>query len=259
MIQMIILIRIHFHSRQYFTLSFHLVTKLIVFYIFLKMDVIKFGDHQQQQQQQLQLQLQPGDNVKTANHWEPGESNQLQQHQQVEHATLKHQESTSCLNTPSAIQPVPPASPFIGLSKFGVITSDKTHHRLVNDNSYSLSQSYEAIILENQINFNHRRQNALFTSPPDTFTKDCNRHLPSVLNSNSLDSANFIRRRNERERARVKNVNEGFDRLRKHLPLSPSQREKRLSKVETLKMAISYIRHLETVLKSNDPKEERSI
>lgn len=68
--------------------------------------------------------------------------------------------------------------------------------------------------------------------------------VPNFINSSFLESANFIQRRNERERARVKNVNEGFERLRKHLPLTASQREKRLSKVETLRMAIAYIKHL---------------
>lgn len=63
-----------------------------------------------------------------------------------------------------------------------------------------------------------------------------------------FENTNFIQRRNERERARVRNVNDGFERLRHHLPLTSVQRDKRLSKVETLRMAINYIRHLENVL-----------
>uniref|UniRef100_A0A8C5P7Q2 BHLH domain-containing protein n=1 Tax=Leptobrachium leishanense TaxID=445787 RepID=A0A8C5P7Q2_9ANUR len=56
----------------------------------------------------------------------------------------------------------------------------------------------------------------------------------------------FIRRRNERERQRVKYVNEGYARLRKHLP--PEYLEKRLSKVQTLKAAIKYISLLQDCL-----------
>ncbi|KAH9416616.1 hypothetical protein DERP_009980 [Dermatophagoides pteronyssinus] len=50
--------------------------------------------------------------------------------------------------------------------------------------------------------------------------------------------------------ALVRNVNDGFERLRNHLPLLPNQREKRLSKVETLRLAISYIKHLQNLLES---------
>lgn len=80
-----------------------------------------------------------------------------------------------------------------------------------------------------------------------------------------LDTGTFIRRRNERERTRVRNVNEGFERLRAHLPpiyatpTGPSgsqQRERkpvesrRLSKVETLRLAIAYIKQLQEALQS---------
>eukprot|EP00111_Clytia_hemisphaerica_P000344 TCONS_00000914-protein len=61
----------------------------------------------------------------------------------------------------------------------------------------------------------------------------------------------FIRKRNERERMRVRNVNEGYARLRDHLPLEPT--EKRLSKVETLRGAIRYIKLLQSVL--GEPKQ----
>lgn len=67
-----------------------------------------------------------------------------------------------------------------------------------------------------------------------------------------LDTGNFIRRRNERERARVRNVNEGFERLRDALPLTSTQRDKRLSKVETLRLAINYIRHLQAILNEDN-------
>lgn len=79
--------------------------------------------------------------------------------------------------------------------------------------------------------------------------------LPGELEANSngsFDSDSMIRLRNLRERNRVRNVNDGFDRLRKHLPNQLEfKKDKRLSKVQTLKMAITYIRQLESILNSN--------
>lgn len=59
----------------------------------------------------------------------------------------------------------------------------------------------------------------------------------------------FIRKRNERERHRVRCVNEGYARLREHLP--HEFEDKRLSKVETLRAAIDYIKHLQGLLNLN--------
>ncbi|XP_062057968.1 achaete-scute homolog 4 [Lepus europaeus] len=56
----------------------------------------------------------------------------------------------------------------------------------------------------------------------------------------------FLRKRNERERLRVRCVNEGYARLRDHLPRELADR--RLSKVETLRAAIGYIKHLQEQL-----------
>ncbi|XP_036614873.1 achaete-scute homolog 4 [Trichosurus vulpecula] len=59
----------------------------------------------------------------------------------------------------------------------------------------------------------------------------------------------FVQKRNERERQRVRCVNEGYARLRDHLPRELV--EKRLSKVETLRAAIGYIKHLQNLLDSH--------
>uniref|UniRef100_A0A4W5MYQ4 BHLH domain-containing protein n=1 Tax=Hucho hucho TaxID=62062 RepID=A0A4W5MYQ4_9TELE len=53
----------------------------------------------------------------------------------------------------------------------------------------------------------------------------------------------FLQKRNERERQRVKCVNQGYAKLRDHLPGGAS--EKRLSKVETLRAAIRHIKYLQ--------------
>ncbi|XP_008937642.1 PREDICTED: achaete-scute homolog 4-like [Merops nubicus] len=70
----------------------------------------------------------------------------------------------------------------------------------------------------------------------------------------------FIRKRNERERQRVRCVNQGYTRLREHLPKEFA--DKRLSKVETLRAAISYIKHLQSLLDchplGSNGKETRS-
>jgi len=47
---------------------------------------------------------------------------------------------------------------------------------------------------------------------------------------------------NKRERVRTENVNAGFDKLRKLIPTDPIDRK--LSKIEILRLATSYISHL---------------
>ncbi|KAM9859245.1 achaete-scute homolog 5-like [Aulostomus maculatus] len=60
----------------------------------------------------------------------------------------------------------------------------------------------------------------------------------------------FIQKRNERERQRVKCVNQGYAKLRDHLP--GQNTDKRLSKVETLRAAISYIKYLQGLVELED-------
>lgn len=73
---------------------------------------------------------------------------------------------------------------------------------------------------------------------------------------NSIQEAS-ITRRNARERNRVKQVNDGFVNLRNHLPEPmvkarlgkvKKNANKKVSKVDTLKMAVEYISHLESIL-----------
>lgn len=52
-----------------------------------------------------------------------------------------------------------------------------------------------------------------------------------------------------RERRRMQSINEAFEGLRTHIPTLPY--EKRLSKVDTLKLAISYIQFLGEMLKKD--------
>lgn len=59
-----------------------------------------------------------------------------------------------------------------------------------------------------------------------------------------------VARRNERERNRVKQVNDGFDALRKKVPFLPDK--KKLSKVEILRYAMMYINDLKCVVEEFD-------
>ncbi|OQR73426.1 putative class II basic helix-loop-helix protein-like, partial [Tropilaelaps mercedesae] len=85
----------------------------------------------------------------------------------------------------------------------------------------------------------------------DPFSPECKIPLPVTFAPFDYGwvEPSFIRKRNERERQRVRNVNDGFERLRSHLPLLNRTKDRRLSKVETLRYAISYIRHLQAMLK----------
>ncbi|KFM56638.1 Achaete-scute-like protein, partial [Stegodyphus mimosarum] len=69
--------------------------------------------------------------------------------------------------------------------------------------------------------------------------------------------SSFMYRRNERERQRVRNVNDGFSRLRNHLPRN-TQMRRRQSKVETLRHAIAYIKQLQTLLEEKKSVDDRT-
>ena len=57
-------------------------------------------------------------------------------------------------------------------------------------------------------------------------------------------------RRNARERRRVKLINLGYETLRHHVPAGIEN--KKLSKVETLRAAVNYIKYLQRLLDSDD-------
>ena len=90
-------------------------------------------------------------------------------------------------------------------------------------------------------------------SPRNPFSPFSRIPVPGVIDCIDLAmEPAFIRKRNERERERVRCVNEGYARLREHLPLD--KRDKRISKVETLKFAISYIGELQDLLNTQEDK-----
>lgn len=70
-------------------------------------------------------------------------------------------------------------------------------------------------------------------------------HLPSSGKSSGPQPA-AVARRNERERNRVRLVNLGFATLRQHVP--NSSKNKKMSKVDTLRSAVEYIKRLQELL-----------
>lgn len=68
----------------------------------------------------------------------------------------------------------------------------------------------------------------------------------AILTKNPVQVA----RRNARERNRVSQVNLGFVKLRDIIPGSSANKAKKLSKVDTLRAAAAYIKHLKTVLEA---------
>ena len=66
-----------------------------------------------------------------------------------------------------------------------------------------------------------------------------------------------VARRNERERNRVRMVNDGFSCLRQHIPYFPDK--KKLSKVETLRCAVAYIKHLQDLITEHDSMTAESV
>ncbi|VDL67613.1 unnamed protein product [Nippostrongylus brasiliensis] len=79
----------------------------------------------------------------------------------------------------------------------------------------------------------------------DPFDPEASVPLPYQLDEQPYSTS--VWKRNERERYRVRCVNNGYELLRRHLPVSDV--EKRISKVDTLRLAIRYIKHLEAVLR----------
>ncbi|XP_048771014.1 achaete-scute complex protein T8-like [Ostrea edulis] len=75
--------------------------------------------------------------------------------------------------------------------------------------------------------------------------KSAYRHVP-----HSQKPPHLVARRNARERRRVEAVNEAFQRLRKRV--NGEVKQKRLSKVRTLRVAIDYINKLQRMILEHD-------
>nr|CAB3223485.1 Achaete-Scute a-like1 basic helix-loop-helix transcription factor protein [Phallusia mammillata] len=84
-------------------------------------------------------------------------------------------------------------------------------------------------------------QDVIFTAP-----EECSSSHPTPPVKNVVSVA----RRNARERRRIKHVNSAFDDLRKRVPTGNDYRK--ISKVETLRSAIEYIKALEAIVERQE-------
>ncbi|XP_050434614.1 protein Fer3-like [Adelges cooleyi] len=118
------------------------------------------------------------------------------------------------------------------------------HHHHIHQHSSTVSQMWP-------IAPNHPQQSSLTQNPVQR----------NSLQKSSMASSKKIRRRvatlaqrraaNIRERRRMYNLNEAFDKLRRKVPTFAY--EKRLSRIETLRLAITYISFMSELLQSTPP------
>lgn len=121
------------------------------------------------------------------------------------------------------------------------------------------------------------KHDILIVRKPQKFDNENSENHPDMLRvrkksklrdgKSSSALPNAVARRNARERNRVKQVNNGFALLRQHIPCEVAAAfesasghksgtgSKKLSKVDTLRMAVEYIRALEDLLSLSDGTE----
>lgn len=123
--------------------------------------------------------------------------------------------------------------------------------RTLQDNESNIIGNQSLVVPKN--NSNGNATNSATVLPP---------YDPSRLKKhgkNGQPPPVAVARRNARERNRVKQVNNGFATLRQHIPshiaAGYGDRGKKLSKVETLRMAVEYIRGLQRLLAEADGVE----
>nr|SPI37855.1 ASH [Oiovelia cunucunumana] len=127
--------------------------------------------------------------------------------------------------------------------------------------------SRNAVIVENNnlIKSDPHSQDGRGTVLVDNTDSRCKRRINFAYGGMQPAS---VARRNARERNRVKQVNNGFATLRSHIPVSVAAAlgastagtgrgaSKKLSKVETLRLAVEYIRSLQDLLEDSSPPKE---
>uniref|UniRef100_A0A336KPN9 CSON013448 protein n=1 Tax=Culicoides sonorensis TaxID=179676 RepID=A0A336KPN9_CULSO len=137
---------------------------------------------------------------------------------------------------------------------------------------------------QNYLSINHSSGN--LSNNKKNVTPELKEHKPNAnnitINNNSFTDGRYkkkynftnshypghqsasVVRRNARERNRVKQVNNGFANLRQHIPLKVISSlsgtngrgaSKKLSKVDTLKLAVEYIKSLQSLLEECENKK----
>lgn len=139
-----------------------------------------------------------------------------------------------------------------------ILTNNNNHHHLyahstsnsshfMND-LYTVKRNFNAVITES--NTNHHLLQSNLQPINNNSGKRLNDEMRCVKRTHDRTSFPGSQpvavRRNERERNRVKMVNLGFSTLRQHVP--NGAKNKKMSKVETLRSAVDYIKKLQKVL-----------
>lgn len=121
------------------------------------------------------------------------------------------------------------------------------HHHHNHLNNHLNSHSNEMILKCNSNNTgSKKRLNGFCASSKSAHPNMNNGSKMNYNNQNNHGPPSSVARRNERERNRVKMVNMGFATLRQHVP--NGTKNKKMSKVETLRSAVEYIRQLQKLL-----------
>lgn len=147
---------------------------------------------------------------------------------------------------------------------YGSSEINMPHIKVEPDEDYKYKQEMRNSVLVNNglVKSNHNNNNN--NNNNDNLMK-CKRRINFTYSSMPGQQPASVARRNARERNRVKQVNNGFATLRSHIPLSVAAAmtsnaeavasrtaSKKLSKVETLRMAVEYIRSLQDMLDDSE-------
>ncbi|VDK17616.1 unnamed protein product [Anisakis simplex] len=125
------------------------------------------------------------------------------------------------------------------------------HQESQQPSTYVPSSSNQLPPLNESILLNYQRSNYDQTSTMNYWDQNDNGQLVSPPASDTIEQVEVVERRNERERKRVHQVNQGYELLSRKVPYSKSK-SKKLTKVETLRYAVQYIRHLERLLRDSE-------
>ncbi|XP_044728610.1 achaete-scute homolog 1a-like [Chrysoperla carnea] len=166
------------------------------------------------------------------------EANKMQQYKATNNCVIvttnynNHMQQKSVITTTAGKRPLAAAT---NIERTSVV---------VNNNSLNISNNNDMLRCKRKINF----------------------HMPYGTPGTHHQPAS-VARRNARERNRVKQVNNGFATLRQHIPASVAAAlssssssgsqngrgaSKKLSKVETLRMAVEYIRSLQAMIQQHE-------
>lgn len=140
------------------------------------------------------------------------------------------------------------------------------HIKVEPDDDYKYKQEIRNTVLVNSGSVKNSHHNNNNNNNNSDNLMKCKRRINFAYSNMPGQQPASVARRNARERNRVKQVNNGFATLRSHIPLSVAAAltsnaaavaasrtaSKKLSKVETLRMAVEYIRSLQDMLDDSE-------